>query len=209
MLHDVFLTEVAHNPNPHLVAFRNRIQGNARAVKTGTQPIFRCETETGGLGGFLSLYDIAGFHEIHPRTSVPQKQKIMSRKTRRPSETAGVPCFFAGRDQDFAYCVHLGHGAGDLSRTETSGTHINVLWRTVYDCPNTFDVGFPRAVGAAVRVRHLIAEHNALATKITFGHFLLPPRTLKFAQRASSNILTDISGNCKHFFQDSPSGYFL
>jgi len=73
------------------------------------------------------------------------------------------------------------HSAGDLTRTEASGAHINVLGRTIHDRLDPLHVGLPGPVGAAVGVGNLVAEHNALAAKITFRHSLLPPRLLGFA----------------------------
>ena len=64
------------------------------------------------------------------------------------------------------------HSTGDLAGTEAAGAHIDVLGSTVNHSLNALDVGLPGTVGAAVRVRHLNAEHNALITKFTFGHSL-------------------------------------
>ena len=66
--------------------------------------------------------------------------------------------------------------AGDFARTEAMSAHIDVLGGAVDNCLHTLDIGLPGTVGAAVRVGNLNAEHNALVTKITFSHSLLPPR---------------------------------
>ena len=47
-----------------------------------------------------------------------------------------------------------------------------MLRGTVDDRLDALHIGLPGTVGAAVRVRHLNAEHNALITKFTFGHSL-------------------------------------
>ena len=65
------------------------------------------------------------------------------------------------------------HSAGDLTRTEASGAHINVLGRAVDNRLDALHIGLPRTVGAAVRVGHPDAEHNALIAKFTFGHSLI------------------------------------
>lgn len=69
------------------------------------------------------------------------------------------------------------HSAGDLTRTEASGAHIDVLGRAVDNRLDALHIGLPRTVGAAVRVGHPDAEHNALIAKFTFGHSLIPPRS--------------------------------
>ena len=69
------------------------------------------------------------------------------------------------------------HSAGDLTRTEASGAHVDVLGRTVDDRLDTLYVGLPGPIGAAVGVGDLNPEHNALIAKFTFGHSLIPPRS--------------------------------
>ena len=71
----------------------------------------------------------------------------------------------------------LSHSAGNFTRTEASGAHMDVLGRAVHDCLDTLHVGLPGTVGAAVRVGHLNTEHNTLIAKFTFGHSLIPPRS--------------------------------
>jgi len=61
-----------------------------------------------------------------------------------------------------------GHFAG----TEATGAYVDVLGGTVDDRLDALHIGLPGTVGAAVGVRNLNAEHNALITKFTFGHSL-------------------------------------
>ena len=61
---------------------------------------------------------------------------------------------------------------GHFTGTEATGAHIDVLGRTLHNRLNALHIGLPGAVGAAVRVRHLNAEHNALIAKFTLGHSL-------------------------------------
>ena len=68
------------------------------------------------------------------------------------------------------------HSAGDLTRTEASGAHIDVLGRAVDNRLDALHIGLPGPVGAAMRVGDLDTEHNALVTEFTFGHSLEPPR---------------------------------
>ena len=76
------------------------------------------------------------------------------------------------------------HSAGDLTRTEASGAHINVLGRAVDDRLDALHIGLPGTVGTAVRVGHLDAEDNALVAKFTFGHSLIPPRSSGYAYKS-------------------------
>ena len=62
--------------------------------------------------------------------------------------------------------------AGNFTGTQAPGTNIHMARRTIDQSLHALDVGLPGTVGAAVRVRHLNAEHNALITKFTFGHSL-------------------------------------
>ena len=65
----------------------------------------------------------------------------------------------------------------DLAGTHTPGTNIHMAGRAVDNCLHTLHIGLPGTVGAAVRVGHPDAEHNALIAKFTFGHSLIPPRS--------------------------------
>ena len=68
------------------------------------------------------------------------------------------------------------NSAGNLTRTEATGTYMHMLGRTVHNRLNPLYIGFPGAVAAAVGVGNPDTEDNALVTKITFGHSLEPPR---------------------------------
>ena len=66
---------------------------------------------------------------------------------------------------------------GNFTGTEASRTDVDVSGRAVHDCLDALHVGLPGAIGAAVGVGNLDAEHNALIAKFTFGHSLEPPRS--------------------------------
>ena len=76
-------------------------------------------------------------------------------------------CFFvlAGSDS-----------AGNFARTEASGADVHMSGSSIHDRLHALHVRLPGTVGAAVRVGHLNAEHDALVTKFTFSHSLEPPR---------------------------------
>ena len=82
------------------------------------------------------------------------------------------------------FSIGQSHSAGDLTRTEASGAHINVLGRAVDDRLDALHIGLPGAVGAAVRVGHLNTEHDTLVAKFTFGHSLIPPRSSGYAYKS-------------------------
>ena len=71
-----------------------------------------------------------------------------------------------------AFCYATLNRAGNFTGAQTAGTNIDMAGRTIDNCLNALHIGLPGTVGAAVRVRHLNAEHNALITKFTFGHSL-------------------------------------
>jgi hypothetical protein len=67
----------------------------------------------------------------------------------------------------------LGNGSDstlNLIRTEASGTNIDRLGGTVYDCLDFSNVGLPRLVGSSVGVGNLDAKGHALAANITLCH---------------------------------------
>ena len=68
-------------------------------------------------------------------------------------------------------------GTLNLVGTETSCTDVYMARSTVDNRLDALHIGLPRTVGAAVRVGHPDAEHNALIAKFTFGHSLIPPRS--------------------------------
>ena len=71
----------------------------------------------------------------------------------------------------------------------------------LHDRLHALHVGLPGAVGTAMGVGHLNAEGDALVAEFAFGHvaYLLAMR-IAF-KKASTDILTDIPTECKHFFQ--------
>ena len=93
------------------------------------------------------------------------------------------------------------HSAGDLTGTEASGADVHVSGGALHDRLHALHVGLPGAVGTAMRVGHLNAEGDALVAEFAFGHvaYLLAMR-IAF-KKASTDILTDIQTECKHFFQ--------
>ena len=101
-------------------------------------------------------------------------------------------CFFglAGSDS-----------AGNFARTEAMSAHIDVLRGAVDDRLHALHVGLPGAVGTTMGVGDLDAEGDALVAEFAFGHvaYLLAMR-IAF-QKASTDIITDIPAECKHFFQ--------
>lgn len=64
------------------------------------------------------------------------------------------------------------HSAGDLAAAEAAGACVDVLGFAVHDGLDALHIGFPSAVGTAVRVAHLNAEAHALVAKLTFCHWL-------------------------------------
>ena len=66
--------------------------------------------------------------------------------------------------------LHQSDRAGNLARAQATGAGVDVLRRTVYDSLNTLHIGLPGPVGTPVRVGHLNAEGNALATVNAFSH---------------------------------------
>ena len=62
------------------------------------------------------------------------------------------------------------HSAGDLTRTEASGAHINVLGRAVDNRLDALHIGLPHSVGPSVGMGDLNAKGNALAANIALSH---------------------------------------
>ena len=93
------------------------------------------------------------------------------------------------------------HRAGDLAGTEASGADIDMAGRAVHNRLDALHVGLPGAVGTTMGVGDLDAEGDALVAEFAFGHvaYLLAMR-IAF-QKASTDIITDIPVECKHFFQ--------
>ena len=60
--------------------------------------------------------------------------------------------------------------AGDLTGAQATGANVDVFGRTVHDRFHAFDIGFPRTIGATMRVRHTDTEGHALSANITFSH---------------------------------------
>jgi len=63
-------------------------------------------------------------------------------------------------------------GTSNLAGTKATGTYINCLVRTFNNSLNSSDVGLPRSVGLAVRVRYIVSKYYAFSAYITFSHFL-------------------------------------
>ena len=93
------------------------------------------------------------------------------------------------------------HSAGDLTGTEASGADVHVSGSALHDRLHALHVGLPGAVGTTMGVGDLDAEGDALVAEFAFGHvaYLLAMR-IAF-QKASTDIITDIPAECKHFFQ--------
>ena len=70
------------------------------------------------------------------------------------------------------FCVFGSDRAGNLTRTQATGAGVNLFGRAVYNSLNAFDVGFPSAVRATMRVGNLNTESNTFAAEITFSHVL-------------------------------------
>ena len=64
------------------------------------------------------------------------------------------------------------HSAGDLAAAEAAGACIDVFRSSVHDGLDALHIGFPRAIGASVRVAHLNAKRHALVAKLTLCHGL-------------------------------------
>ena len=62
--------------------------------------------------------------------------------------------------------------AGNFTRTQATGAGVNPFGRAVYNSLDAFDVGFPCAVRATMRVGNLNTESNTFAAEITFSHVL-------------------------------------
>ena len=65
--------------------------------------------------------------------------------------------------------------AGNLTRTQATGAGVNTLRRSVHNCLDTLNVGFPSPVGTSVRVRNANAEGNVLTAEIALCHLTAPP----------------------------------
>ncbi len=61
--------------------------------------------------------------------------------------------------------------AGDLARTQATGTNGNGRRGTVNDCLYLTNVGLPTSVGLAVGVGNVLSEDNALSTNAALCHF--------------------------------------
>lgn len=70
------------------------------------------------------------------------------------------------------FCVLGLDSAGNLTRTQATGAGVNPFGRAVYNSFDAFDVGFPCAVRATMRVGNLNTESNTFAAEITFSHVL-------------------------------------
>ena len=66
----------------------------------------------------------------------------------------------------------ISDGPRDLTAAEAAGACVDVLGFAVHDGLDALHIGFPSAVGTAVRVAHLNAEAHALVAKLTFCHWL-------------------------------------
>ena len=100
------------------------------------------------------------------------------------------------------------HSAGDLTGTEASGADVHVGRSALHDRLHALHIGLPDTVGTAVGVGDLDAKGDALVAEFAFGHvaYLLAMR-IAF-QKASTDIITDIPAECKHFFQKLPTKKF-
>ena len=118
-----------------------------------------------------------------------KKQAPGQKKNSRPKKAAVFSCH-----------IPL-HSAGDLTGTEASGADVHVSGSALHDRLHALHVGLPGAVGTTMGVGDLDAEGDALVAEFAFGHvaYLLAMR-IAF-QKASTDIITDIPAECKHFFQ--------
>ena len=98
------------------------------------------------------------------------------------------------------------HSAGDLTRTEASGAHINVLGRAVDNRLDALHIGLQSAVGAAVGMADLDAESDILLAVFTLCHTcctsssrnVLPFRGAGDRSPADSSlIIADRAAECK------------
>ena len=70
----------------------------------------------------------------------------------------------------------------------------------LHDRLHALHVGLPGAVGTTMGVRDLNTKSHALVAEFAFGHvaYLL---AMKIAfKKASTDIIADVSSECKHFF---------
>ena len=67
--------------------------------------------------------------------------------------------------------------AGNLARTQTSGTNVHRGMSSVNNSSYLANVGLPHSVGFAVGVRDVLSEDNALSADITLCHLKTPPIT--------------------------------
>jgi hypothetical protein len=98
----------------------------------------------------------------------------------------------------------------DLAGTQTTRADVNRLCTTVYDRLYATDVGLPSSVGLTIRVRYVMTEHNALATKVTFCHgsdtscfslFQVPSvNGRKYYHKLTNGIIPHFFKNCNSFF---------
>lgn len=94
-------------------------------------------------------------------------------KARRSAQ----PCRHGTGADSVAFLSGAELHALDLRGTQATGADIHALMRAVHNRFHPTDVGFPGSVGLAVRVGHIVTEHNAFAADITFCHRTYLPET--------------------------------
>ena len=57
----------------------------------------------------------------------------------------------------------------DFAGLQAGGAHVQALRRARNDCTYALDVGIPAPLGAAMRVRNVVAEAGALAADVAVG----------------------------------------
>ena len=95
--------------------------------------------------------------------------------------------------------------ASDLTGTQAPGTNIYMARRTVDNSLDTFHIGLPGTIGAAMRVGHLDAKDHALVAKLALSHplHLLAVIISCCAQIGTADILTEKEHKCKQNFEIS------
>ena len=63
-------------------------------------------------------------------------------------------------------------GPLNFIRTQTTGAGVNPARGSVYQCPDTLNIGLPHPVRTPVGVRNFYAKRNTFAANITFSHFV-------------------------------------
>ena len=84
--------------------------------------------------------------------------------------TAGKKRKRKSRTERFGILVCCSDCAGNLTGTQTPGTNIYMARRTVDNSLDTFHIGLPGTIGAAMRVGHLDAKDHALVAKLALSH---------------------------------------